>query len=192
MPSRIDTARLRRLIKEAGFRSFASFGASIGLSNSTMDRVLDEKNEHTYNQDTLERIAKGLNLSVYDLYKKEAINESFNVAVTEAMAEAVVEAVTEAVTVVATDVAPDASPQEVAGAIPPLPVTPPPLDLTAYLDYMRQTRSEEIDLLTRSCEQRIADCEQHNRRTRRTLYTVIGFQSAIMIYLIWEIFRLLK
>lgn len=191
MPSRIDTSLLRRLIKEAGFKSYAAFGAHVGLSGSTMDRVLNENNEHNYNSDTIERIAKGLNLSPFDLYKKEAIDAAVAAAAAEAVAEAVTEAVVEAVTVVAVDVAPEVPAQQIASAIPQLNVTPPPaLDPAVYLDYIRDSRKQEIDLLTQSCEQRIAECESHNRQIRRNLYITIGAMAFIILYLLYELFSL--
>lgn len=191
MPSRIDTVLVRRLIKEAGFKSYASFGEYVGISGSTMDRVLSEKNEHNYNSDTIERIAKGLNISPFDLYKKEAIDAAVAAAAAEAVAEAVVEAVTEAVTVVAVDVAPEVPAQQIASAIPQLNVTPPPaLDPSIYLDYIRDSRKQEIDLLTNACESRIAECEAHNRRILRNLYITICALCAVIIYLMWELFNL--
>lgn len=177
MPSRIDPSVVRHLIKDAGFPSIASFGRHIGLSQSTMDRVLDEKRPHNYNSQTIELIASGLGVSVYDLYKKEAIDEGIAVAEAETVAEAVVEAVAEAVTAVITEVAPDATPQEVAAAIPNEIPVKPPIDLVAYFDYLKTSHETEIKTLTAAYESRIAqDSKNHSR-----LVNILCAAIAIMI-----------
>ena len=182
MPSRIDPSVVRHLIKDAGFPSIASFGRHIGLSQSTMDRVLDEKRPHNYNSQTIELIANGLGVSVYDLYKKEAIDEGIAVAEAETVAEAVVEAVTEAVTAVITEVAPDATPQEVAAAIPNEIPVKPPIGLVAYFDYIKTLQ----DALSESYEDSIAKIEASNRTQRKILYGIILLLFALVIALLFK------
>ena len=182
MPSRIDTVYLRSLIKEKGFPSVASFGRHVGLSQSTMDRILDEKKPHNYNSQTLEIIANGLGVSTFELYKKEAIDEGLAVASAEAVAEVVVGAVSEAVTVVINDVAPDVPPQEVAKALPnEIPVvTPPAIDIPLYFDYIRKTYESSIEELKGVYTERI----RTQNRIILGLFSVTAVLIATIVYLL--------
>lgn len=182
MPSRIDPSVVRHLIKDAGFPSIASFCRHIGLSQSTMDRVLDEKKPHNYNSQTIDLIASGLGVNTFDLYKKEAIDEGIAIAEAETVAEAVVEAVTEAVTAVITEVAPEATPQEVAAAIPNEIPVKPPIDLVAYFDYIKTLQ----DALSASYADSITKLEASNRNHTKVLYTIIAIMAVVIIILFFK------
>ena len=130
-------------------------------------------------------LADALKCSPFALYTEEALTEGTAIAAAVAVADAVAEAVNEAVNAVVSEVAPEAAPQEVAAAVPnEIPVTPPPIDLVAYFDYLKTSHESEIKTLTTAYEDRIKHDTANHVRLVRILCSVIGVLALAVIVLL--------
>ena len=177
MPARCSGAKVRAKMAKAGMTA-GKLVALTTLSESTINRILNDKTVYTSDY-SLQRIADVLQCSPYDLLRDEVVEEAIKEASTLAVKEVVAEAVMEAVTAVTDEVAPDAEPDRVAEAVPPLPISPPPvLDVSTYLEYIKETTEARIAELNRS------------RNTWRAIAiaAVIAFLLSAA-YFAWEIFN---
>ena len=177
MPARCSGAKVRAKMAKAGMTA-GKLVALTTLSESTINRILNDKTVYTSDY-SLQRIADVLQCSPYDLLRDEVVEEAIKEASTLAVKEVVAEAVMEAVTAVTDEVAPDVEPDRVAEAVPPLPISPPPvLDVSTYLEYIKETTEARIAELNRS------------RNTWRAIAiaAVIAF-LLLTAYFAWEIFN---
>lgn len=177
MPARCSGAKVRAKMAKAGMTA-GKLVALTTLSESTINRILNDKTVYTSDY-SLQRIADVLQCSPYDLLRDEVVEEAIKEASTLAVKEVVAEAVMEAVTAVTDEVAPDVEPDRVAEAVPPLPISPPPvLDVSTYLEYIKETTEARIAELNRS------------RNTWRAIAiaAVIAFLLSAA-YFAWEIFN---
>lgn len=182
MPSRLNPDAIRTKMKEAKITSLASLSTKSGISPATIDRIMHHRCGNC-NSQTVQMLADALKCSPFDLYTEEALTEGTAIAAAVAVADAVAEAVNEAVNAVVSEVAPEAAPQEVAAAVPnEIPVTPPPIDLVAYFDYLKTSHESEIKTLTTAYEDRIAqDRKNHSRLVSILCGVIIVMLIALLL-----------
>ena len=178
MPKRCSGEKVRRQMTRLGLTT-SQLMAKSGLSESTIRRILANREEHATSDYTVQHLADALQCSPYDILRDDAIVDVVKTDSEFTVAEVLAEAVMEAVTVVTDNVAPDASPEDIAKVVPPLQVTPPPtLDVPSYFDYIKRTTDDHIQSLKKS------------RNTWRNLALVLLVLLLISIgYFVWELFN---
>lgn len=189
MPTRCDSMKIRAKMNEI-LMTPAQLAEASTLSTSTLNRILNEKNYRTSDA-TINLLAKALGCSPFDLLKDEAIGNMIHQEAEQAVTGVVAEAVAEALTVVVDELAPvveEHSQQEIADAVPQMEVTTPPvLDVAAYVDYIRKSSEEKVELIQGELT------KVRKSRTRwmiGTIVTIVLALAAVLgltYYFIWEI-----
>lgn len=185
MPARCDASKIRMLMNDR-LMTPAQLSESSGLSSSTINRILHEKDYRTSDA-TLNLISRALNCSPFDLLRQDAIDSMIHTETEHAVTDVVVEAVTEAITVVADELTPaqDApAPQAIAQAVPPLEVNVPPvLDVAAYIDYIRTATDEKVQAVN----DRLSDMRKARNLWRGCTLALLIVLLAFFSYFVWEI-----
>lgn len=182
MPSRCSAAKLRAMLNDRLMTS-AQLADKAGVSASTMTRILNDKEYRTSDQ-TINLLAKALECSPFDLLQDEAVDMMIRAEAAQAVADVVTEAVAEAVTVVAEGLSPGDAPEQVAGAIPPIQTTiPPVLDVAAYVEHIKD-----------ACEQRVREAlaRLNDMRKSRNFWRAFALAALAVVlgltwYFVWEV-----
>lgn len=175
MPSRCSGAKLRAQMDKARLTS-AQLADKSGVSTSTISRILNDRAPNT-NAFTLYALCDALGCSQYDLLSDDIMETAIREETDHAIANVVAEAVAEAVTVVNDETSPQVTPEQLAGAIPALPVsTPPVLDIASYVDYIKTSTASQVDAIRESRD-----------TWRRTSVILFILLCLAVCYFIWEI-----
>lgn len=185
MPARCDAMKIRARMNEH-LMTAAQLADAAGLSASTMNRILNEKDYRTSDA-TLNMLAKALDCSPFDLLREEAIGAMIQQETEQAVTGVVAEAVAEALTVVVDEMAPSddsPSPQEIAQAVPPMEVkTPPVLDVAAYIDHIKAACEKEV----RAVLDRLEDMRKNRNFWRLFCVLLLVAIVGLVWYFVWEI-----
>lgn len=185
MPSRCSSAKVRAKMTEARLTA-AQLADKAGISDSTMNRILQEKGYKT-SDSTLTLLAGALNCSPFDLLRDDSINEMIHKEAEDAVTGIVAEAVAEAITVVVDELTPteDApTPERIADSVPPMQVnTPPVLDVASYIEHIKQACDEKIAAVMT----RFDDMRKSRNFWRVFAIIMIAFSAIAIWYFVWEI-----
>lgn len=176
MPVRVSGQKVREKMMSLNITT-ADLIKKTGLSVSTIDRITNDR-ATSYSAYTIKKLADALHCEPFEIFTEEAVKAAINEALSQAVENVVAEAVVEAVTVVTDEVAPEAPAETVAEAVPPISVTvPPALDIPAYIDHIIAEHKQEIENITKSHDNHIADL----RREKHAWQGIAGVLAAAVV-----------
>lgn len=190
MPSRLSGQRVRAKMQAAGLTQ-AQLCAITDLSPATIDRIVNDRG-NSYNNYTVQRLADGLGCQAFELFTEDAVACEISEQTNHIVADVVAEAVAEAVTAEAGDVAPQATPEQVAEAVPNIPVsTPPVLDVSSYFAYIQSNHHREMEALEKAHAAENAERDKHLADIRREKNAwraiAVSLIAIICLWLAWDL-----
>lgn len=185
MPARCDAVKIRARMNDR-LMTPAQLADAAGLSSSTMNRILNEKDYRTSDA-TLNLLAKALGCSPFDLLREESIGAMIQQETEQAVTGVVAEAVAAALTVVVDELAPSDethSPQEIAKVVPPMEVkTPPVLDVASYIEHIKESCQKEIEAF----RLRFEEMKKSRNFWRAAFFIALSVSIVFACYCVWEI-----
>lgn len=181
MPARCSSVKIRALMNDH-FLTSAQLADAAGLSSSTLNRILNDKDYRTSDA-TVNQLAKALGCRPFDLLRDDAIDQMIHAETEQAVTDVVAEAVAEALTVVVDELAPEETPEQIAQAVPPIEAeVPPVLDVAAYVEHIRSTCEEAVRLAT----ERLADMRKSRNFWRIFCFFLLLAVMGLTWYFVWE------
>ena len=178
MPARCDSVKIRAKMNDKRMTA-AQLADASGLSTSTLNRVLNEKDYRT-SDSTVNLLATALDCSPFALLRDDVIGTMIQQETEQAVSGVVAEAVAEALTVVVDD----QSPQEIAKAVPAMEVKAPHvLDVSSYVEYIKEACKKEIDAFRLLFE----EMRKSRNFWRIFAFMMVAVSVGLSAYFVWEI-----